>query len=64
MTLTLATALAFARHGHAVFPVTWPVERGGENCSAPAAATAAAGHALAPRSTPTAELQQMVCSPP
>jgi Bifunctional DNA primase/polymerase, N-terminal/Primase C terminal 1 (PriCT-1) len=30
LTLTLATALAFARHGHAVFPVTWPVERGGK----------------------------------
>jgi hypothetical protein len=25
----LATALAFARHGHAVFPVNWPVERDG-----------------------------------
>lgn len=25
----LATALAFARHGHAVFPVNWPVEHGG-----------------------------------
>ncbi len=26
----LPTALAFARHGHAVFPVNWPVERGGK----------------------------------
>jgi Bifunctional DNA primase/polymerase, N-terminal len=26
---TLLTALAFARHGHAVFPVTWPVARNG-----------------------------------
>jgi hypothetical protein len=26
----LATALAFARHGHAVFPANWPVERGGK----------------------------------
>lgn len=34
MTPTLATALAFARHGHAVFPVNWPVERGGKRlCS-------------------------------
>jgi hypothetical protein len=30
----LATALAFARHGHAVFPVNWPVEHGGRlRCS-------------------------------
>jgi Bifunctional DNA primase/polymerase, N-terminal/Primase C terminal 1 (PriCT-1) len=26
---TLLTALAFVRHGHAVFPVNWPVERNG-----------------------------------
>ena len=26
----LGTALAFARHGHAVFPIHWPVERGGK----------------------------------
>jgi hypothetical protein len=26
----LATALAFARHGHAVFPVNWPTERDGK----------------------------------
>lgn len=29
MSTILATALAFARHGHAVFPVNWPVERDG-----------------------------------
>ena len=30
----LGTALAFARHGHAVFPVNWPVEhKGGWRCS-------------------------------
>jgi hypothetical protein len=29
MTTTLLTALAFARHGHAVFPVNWPVEHRG-----------------------------------
>src|SRR5262249_38993795 len=29
MTETLLTALAFARHGHAVFPVQWPVEHRG-----------------------------------
>ena len=26
----LATSLAFARHGHAVFPVNWPVDYGGK----------------------------------
>ena len=26
----LGTALAFARHGHAVFPIHWPVDRGGK----------------------------------
>jgi hypothetical protein len=26
---TLAYALAFARHGYAVFPVTWPIEHRG-----------------------------------
>jgi hypothetical protein len=26
----LPTALAFARHGHAVFPITWPIEHGGK----------------------------------
>jgi Bifunctional DNA primase/polymerase, N-terminal len=31
---TLATALAFARNGHAVFPVNWPVEHNGRlRCS-------------------------------
>jgi hypothetical protein len=31
---TLATALAFARHGLAVFPINWPVERNGQlRCS-------------------------------
>jgi hypothetical protein len=30
MTLVLATALAFARHDHAVFPVHWPVDHGGK----------------------------------
>ena len=30
----LSTALAFVRHGHAVFPVNWPVEhKGGLRCS-------------------------------
>ena len=30
----LDSALAFARHGHAVFPVNWPVDRGGKlTCS-------------------------------
>ena len=34
MTPTLAAALAFARHGHAVFPVNWPIEHGGKlRCS-------------------------------
>lgn len=34
MTQTLLAALAFARHGYAVFPVTWPVEhRGRTICS-------------------------------
>jgi Bifunctional DNA primase/polymerase, N-terminal/Primase C terminal 1 (PriCT-1) len=28
----LATALAFARHGHAVFPVNWPVDHNGRPC--------------------------------
>jgi hypothetical protein len=26
----LPTALAFARHSHAVFPVNWPVDQGGK----------------------------------
>lgn len=30
MNAVLATALAFARHGHAVFPVNWPVEHRGK----------------------------------
>jgi hypothetical protein len=34
MTNVMATALAFARHGHAVFPVNWPVEHNGKRlCS-------------------------------
>jgi hypothetical protein len=28
MSSVLATALAFARHGHAIFPVNWPVKHG------------------------------------
>jgi hypothetical protein len=30
VSVVLATALAFARRGHAVFPVNWPVERNGK----------------------------------
>ncbi len=30
MNAVLATALAFARHGHAVVPVNWPIDQGGK----------------------------------